>query len=105
MACPFFMPVARLDRGDWIHAPRLPLGEPYRGMCHVVEGEPFDPTESDQRELCNCGYARGRCRRVPPESPGAVRFSVAEDTGDRVKITWVMEKDHSPLEFGTFEYS
>jgi hypothetical protein len=104
MACPFFMPVARLERGDWIHAPRLPLGDPYRGICHAVEGEPFEPTESDQRDLCNCGYARGRCNRVPAESADAVRFSVTDDKGGLIKITWVIETDHSPVEFGTLEY-
>jgi hypothetical protein len=104
MACPFFMPVARLERGDWIHAPRLPLGDPYRGICHAVEGEPFEPTESDQRDLCNCGYARGHCNRVPGDSADAVRFSVANDKGGLIKITWVIEKDHSPVEFGTLEY-
>jgi hypothetical protein len=104
MACPLFMPVARIDRGDWIHAPRLPLGDPYRGVCHAIEAELFEPAESDLRELCNCGYARGRCSRMPLDSPDAVRFSVIDDTGGCVKITWVIEKDHAPVEFGTLEY-
>lgn len=104
MACVFFLPVAPLDRGDWIHAPRLPLGEPYRGVCHVTPGEPFEPSESDQRTLCNCGYARGPCNRIPADAPDAVRFSVVDDSCGRIQITWVIEKDHWPVEFGTVGY-
>jgi hypothetical protein len=103
MPCPFFFPVARLDRGDWIHAPRLPLGDPYRGVCHAIPAELFEPPESDQRELCNCGYARGKCGRIPLEAPDAVRFSVVDDSDGRLKITWVVEKDHMPLDFGIVE--
>jgi hypothetical protein len=99
------MPVARLERGDWIHAPRLPLGDPYRGVCHALESEPFEPSESEQRELCNCGYARGRCNRLPENAPDAVRFSITGDADGRVQIVWVIEKDHSPAEFGTLEYA
>lgn len=104
MPCVFFYPVALLDRGDWIHAPRLPLGDPYRGTCHAVPNQPFEPAESEQRELCNCGYARDRCDRIPPGAPDAVRFSVSDEAHGRLQITWAIERDHSPIEFGTFEY-
>lgn len=99
------MPVERLETTDWIHAPRLPLGDAYRGVCHSQPQDPFEPVESDQRDLCNCGYARDRCSRLPPEAPDAVRFSVIGDTGGRVRIVWVIEKDHSPVEFGALEYA
>lgn len=99
------MPVERLESMEWIHAPRLPLGDAYRGACHSQPADPFNPTESDQRDLCNCGYARERCSRLPADAPDAVRFSVIGDTGGRVRIIWVIEKDHSPLEFGMLEYA
>ena len=116
MACPFFLPIARLTTEDWIHAPRLPLGDPYRGECRVPVESPqpaeparegfepsqlaeraaFEPTENEQRELCNCGYARGRCQRFPADAPDAVRFSMTADS----KLVWILERDHAPIEFG-----
>jgi hypothetical protein len=33
-----------------------------------------------------------------------VRFSVTHDVGQRVSLTYVVEKDHCPLEFGSLEY-
>lgn len=99
------MPVERLETMDWIHAPRLPLGDAYRGVCHAQSHDLFEPADSDQRDLCNCGYARDRCSRLPADAPDAVRFSVLSDTGGRVRIIWVIEKDHSPVEFGALEYA
>jgi hypothetical protein len=90
---------------EWIHAPRLPLGDAYRGVCHALSHDPFAPAESDQRDLCNCGYARGRCSRLPTGGPDAVRFSVSGDAGGRVRIIWIIEKDHAPVEFGTLDYA
>jgi hypothetical protein len=99
------MPVERLESAGWLHAPRLPLGDAYRGVCHARPHDLFDPAESDQRDLCNCGYARDRCGRLPADAPDAVRFSVIGDDGGRVRIIWVIEKDHSPVEFGTMDYA
>jgi hypothetical protein len=105
MSCPYFMPVERLEAAEWLHAPRLPLGDAYRGICHAEPQEPVEPAESDQRDLCNCGYARGRCGRLPDHGPDAVRFSVIGDSRVRVEVIWVIEKDHSPVEFGTLDYA
>ena len=58
MACPFFKPARRLDAGGWDPPPRLPLGDAWAGECTAGCGE--QPVESTQREVCNCGYARGR---------------------------------------------
>ncbi len=99
------MPVERLETMEWLHAPRLPLGDAYRGVCHAQPPDLFEPTESDQRDLCNCGYARDHCGRLPAAAPDAVRFSVIGEAGGRVRIIWVIEKDHSPVEFGTLEYA
>ena len=66
MACPFFLPLARVDAEEWIHAPRLTLIDEYRGACRV--GDVFEPEQSAQRDVCNCGYASGRCDRFPEVS-------------------------------------
>lgn len=102
MACPFFLPVARLSTSEWVHAPRLPLGDPYRGECHA-SAVPFEPSEAEQRELCNCGYARGRCARMPDDAADAVRFSVLENAGGRVRVLWILEKDYAPVESAVIE--
>jgi hypothetical protein len=102
VACPFFMPVSRMDLNAWIHPPRLPLGDPFRGLCQAHAG---DPSES-QHELCNTGYARGRCDRFPSDSAAdAVRFSVTGDQDGAVKLVYIVEKNHAPAEHGLLEYS
>ena len=101
MACPFFMPTDLLTDDCWEIPPRQPLGASFRGTCHARPGESFEPAESDQRALCNCGYARGLCSRFPSESGvDAVRFSLA---GER--LIYILEKNHVPAEFGDFEPS
>jgi len=102
VACPFFVPVKRLDRDVWLHAPRLPLGDAYRGSCHAGF-EPVEPSESSQDELCNCGYARGRCDRFPMESADAVRFSILSDHPGNLRLIYVLEKNHTPVVHGVIE--
>lgn len=104
MACPHFMPVARFQEGFWIVPPRLPLNDTFRGVCRA-SSEEFEPPERSQRELCNCGYARGRCERFPNESADAVRFSVTAEKDGVLRVVWVMEHDHSPGDHGVLEYS
>lgn len=101
MACPFFMPSARVDSNEWLHAPRFTLIDEYRGTCHV--SDTFAPEESAQREVCNCGYAAGRCGRFPDGSPDAVRFSVIGEDGPALRILYVFEKDHLPGRHGIAE--
>jgi hypothetical protein len=104
MACPFFEPQRRLDPGVWTHKPRLPLGDPYGGLCHARE--PFSPEEEHQRELCNRGYARGACEHFPSSSAAdAVRFSVTEDKSGFLRVLYVFEKEHSPLNHAELEIS
>jgi hypothetical protein len=106
VACPFFVPSRRLDLSGWVRPPRLPLGDAWAGTCEARAGEIFEPPESQQREVCNCGYARGRCDRFPGiGAPDAVRFSVTHDTPARLLVVYVVEKDHAPAEFGTLEYT
>ena len=97
MACPYFKPLRRLDAGAWDPAPRLPLGDAWAGACTV--GSAWEPAESVQREICNCGYARGSCAHFPDDAGAdAVRFSMA---GER--LIYIFEKDHAPLEHGEVE--
>jgi hypothetical protein len=105
VACPFFVPSRRLEIAGWVRPPRFPLGDPFGGACHARPDDVIEPPESHQRELCNCGYAQGRCDRFPGDSAAdAVRFSVTDDTATRVSVVYVVEKDHAPAEFGTLEY-
>ena len=105
MACPFFVPSRRLEIAGWVRPPRFPLGDPFGGACHAQPAEIVEPPEARQRELCNCGYARGRCDRFPGDSAGdAVRFSVTEDIASKVSVVYIVEKDHAPAEHGTLEY-
>jgi hypothetical protein len=106
VACPFFVPSRRLEIAGWVRPPRFPLGDPFGGACHARSGDVIEPPEARQRELCNCGYARGRCDRFPGDSAAdAVRFSVTDETLTRVSVVYVVEKDHAPAEFGTLEYA
>ena len=98
MACPFFKPARRLDAGGWDPAPRLPLGDAWGGECTAGCAE--QPDESIQRQVCNCGYARGRCAHFPAETTvDAVRFSM----GSGERLIYIFEKDHAPLEHGDID--
>ena len=106
VACPFFMPSRRLEHAGWVPSPRLPLGDPWGGTCHVLENDIVEPAEQQQREVCNCGYARGRCERFPGgKAPDATRFSVTSDTGGVIRMVYVIEKDHAPASHGVLEFS
>jgi hypothetical protein len=74
------------------------LGGAWSGFCAALAGGSFEPPESVQRELCNCGYARGKCAYFPEgDSADAVRFA---SQGDR--FIYILEKDHAPVAFGLF---
>jgi len=95
MPCPYFLPLRPFGPGPWDPPPRLPLNDAWQGECHAAE--PFEPLESEQRELCNSGYARGQCPHFS-ENADAVRFSyVGED------LIYILEKDHAPIEHGPVE--
>jgi hypothetical protein len=98
MACPLFKPARRLDAGGWDPVPRLPLGDAWAGECTAECTE--QPAESIQREVCNCGYARGRCEHFPAGvEADAVRFSMGADG----RLIYIFEKDHAPLEHGDID--
>jgi hypothetical protein len=106
VACPYFLPQARLATGLWVHQPRLPLGDAYSGICHAPACEPCVPSEKQQEDLCNYGYVGGICERFPAGGPAdAVRFSLASDDRVRLRIVYAIEKEHAPIAFGEFEFS
>jgi hypothetical protein len=107
VACPFFMPSRRLEHVGWVIPPRLPLGDPWGGTCHADADNIAEPLETQQRELCNCGYARGRCERFPGGggAPDATRFSITGDTGAVIRLVYIVEKDHAPVAHGVLEFA
>ena len=105
MACPYFVPEAPLDASVWLRPPRAPLGELFDGTCSAG-GSETRPAGECVRELCNFGYARGRCDRFPSSTEAdAVRFSIASDRDGRVELTYLIEAEHRPAEHGVLYYA
>ncbi len=105
MACPFFYPVARFETSSWAVPPRLPLGAAYAGECRASSAG-FQPDEARLRETCNLGYGRLSCDQFPEQAAvDAVRFHVAQDAGELIRIQYVFEKDCWPQEHGVLECS
>ena len=101
MACPFFYPDAPLDASMWEVPPRYPLGIAYGGTCRAPASASFFPDAEQLREVCNYGYARGRCPRFPEASRiDAFRFSMAEHSA---ALIWIAEAEHLPVDHGVLE--
>jgi hypothetical protein len=111
VACPFFMPVERLENGSWMHAQRLPLGCGWSGRCTAPGHEDYVPSQGELQEYCNLGYAEG-CGRLPRERAwDSVRFGVHSVSGNeknlngrQIQIRYVCERDHRPVEHGTLRF-
>lgn len=111
MACPFFMPLERLENGNWLHAERLPLGCGWSGQCTAPAHEGETPSHAELRDFCNLGYAES-CTRLPRERVwDSVRFAARRmgsdtenGTGGRIQIRYVCERGHRPVEHGTLEF-
>ena len=101
MACPFFNPTEAFSWKAWPNPPRMPLGDPYAGVCTAQEG----PAPDERlRTCCNTGYARGACPHFPGgDAPDAVRFGIAGRKGGVATIRYVVERDHHPFDDGTIE--
>jgi hypothetical protein len=97
MACPYFWPESPIDGAG---VARAPLGGIYTGRCTAGAAE----LNSD---ACNFGYASGRCSAFPRTAEGdAVRFSAGRNVHeDPLQITFVIEKQYSPMRHGIFRYS
>ncbi len=103
MPCPYFYPVARLEEEVWAVPPRVPLGDPYRGECRASVA--FRPEDDVLRGPCNSGYARGKCARFPTDGRAdAIRFHVASDSDNVIRLQFVFEKGCWPLEHGDVSY-
>ena len=77
---------------------RAPLGAIFEGEC--------ERHGTAEARYCNFGYARGLCGGFPDESAvDAVRFSVSGNADGVVKIVWILEKDHAPVDHGLLEYT
>lgn len=106
MACPFFFPIERFADKAWSKPPRLPLGDPYQGVCYVDPMREWRPDEATLRQACNVGYVRQRCSRFPKDAAAdAVRFSALSETNGTLNLYYVIEKNYTPLEHGPLEYS
>jgi len=103
VACPYFYPTERISGIAWAFPARLPLGAGFAGTCHA-NGEETLPTETELRDFCNIGYARG-CTRMPPSRcSDGVRFAIARDEESRIILHYVSEREHEPVEYGRLEY-
>jgi hypothetical protein len=111
LACPFFMPVEKLENVAWLHPNRLPLGCGWNGHCTSPGHENAVPSPEELRDFCNLGYAAG-CGRLPRERVwDSVRFgarTLPSDgknlIGGEIQIRYVCERDHRPVEHGTLTF-
>jgi hypothetical protein len=109
VACPFFMPIEKLEKGPWLHASRLPLGSGWNGRCTAPGHEDEIPSPQELQDLCNLGYAH-RCSRLPrARAWDSIRFG-ARITGDgkngsrRIEVRYVCEKECRPAEHGILQF-
>jgi hypothetical protein len=119
MACPYFMPVTKLENGKWPHPARLPLGSGWSGHCTAPGHESEIPSQDVLEAFCNLGYASS-CNWTPRERPwDAVRFAVsappdpaAPNKGQDVAavparvliLRYACERDHRPVAHGDLEF-
>lgn len=111
MACPFFMPVEKLENGEWLHAHRLPLGAGWSGHCTAPGHENAVPSPEQLRDFCNLGYAEN-CGRLPPDrSWDSVRFGARtlasgeqNSAAPHIHIRYVCERNHLPVDHGTLTF-
>lgn len=119
MACPFFMPVARLENGNWPHPARLPLGCGWTGHCTAPGHEEAVPSQDVLQAFCNLGYASS-CGWAPAERRwDAVRFAVVSPAkvsrefdpipagsgpARILRLTFVYEQNNRPAGRGELEF-
>jgi len=118
LACPYFMPVAKLENGSWPHPARLPLGCGWTGHCTAPSHEQAVPSQDVLEAFCNLGYASG-CTWAPPERDcDAVRFAIAspvrssrelnadaESSPARIlRLAYVYEQRNLPAGRGELEF-
>lgn len=81
-----------------------PLGDLHEGIC-CASPDSITPDPQFQLDFCNYGYARHTCPRFPSlDTPDAVRFAIASDSGDRIRIHYARERNHLPHSHGTLDF-
>ena len=118
MACPYFMPLEKMESGTWPHPARLPLGAGWRGRCTAPGHEGEVPPQDVLQAFCNLGYASS-CSWAPRERAwDAVRFAVCAPQKPRdrasgrspgnavgsIRLCYVCERDHRPVADGELEF-
>jgi hypothetical protein len=115
VACPFFMPIEKLENGMWQHPARLPLGNGWTGHCTAPGHEGEVPALEILRESCNLGYSKS-CGCLPQvRAWDAVRFAIsarrnradeaAEQLRNRVVLLdYACERDHRPVDHGQLAF-
>lgn len=115
LACPYFMPVSRLESGNWPHPARLPLGGGWSGYCTAPGHEQSVPELKVLESSCNLGYASS-CNWAPQQrSCDSVRFAItapekvskeiaAPAPARILRITYICERDHRPSSNGELEF-
>jgi hypothetical protein len=84
----------------------MPLGDAYSGQCAAGSANQSAPSGPFHvRDLCNYGYARGRCKNFPQDSLyDAVRFSFQSVEGSRLRLIYILEAALAPREHGSIEF-
>ena len=119
MACPYFMPVSKLENGNWMHPARLPLGGGWNGHCTAPGHEEAVPSEDVLKACCNLGYAAS-CGWAPAErNSDALRFAVSppakngresgvsssdNEPARLVHVTYVCERANRPAGHGELQF-
>ena len=115
MACPFFMPVEKLENGAWAHPSRLPLGGGWSGHCTASGHEAETPSVAELQDFCNLGYSAA-CPRLPQERPwDAIRFAVtgkrdqsarngSDTRAPQIQLRYVCERAHCPADHGLLTF-
>src|SRR4051795_1517624 len=104
LACPYFMPLQKLENGNWPHPARLPLGCGWTGHCTAPGHEGQIPSQGTLESSCNLGYAHN-CSWTPSQRAwDAVRFAVSSPAdpqcdeksppSQELHLVYVCERDH-----------
>lgn len=103
MACPFFYPAEKSVTIAWAFPSRLPLSAGFCGTCRA-SAEESRPSDNELRDFCNLGYSAG-CSRLPStRRADCLRFVVMRDSGNKIILDYIYEREHAPVERGQLEY-